>query len=73
MKIAHLVWLAGTCGRLVAAADDQAEDDAGLNIQGLVPVPKPEWPSDFIRICNGPNFTQECGRVDMSEKYIGKC
>ncbi|KAK8087766.1 hypothetical protein PG997_002727 [Apiospora hydei] len=73
MKIAHLVWLAGTCGRLAAAADDQAEDDAGLNTQGLVSVPKPDWPSNFIRICNGANFTQECGRVDMSEKYIGKC
>ncbi|KAK8140054.1 hypothetical protein PG984_000120 [Apiospora sp. TS-2023a] len=65
MKIPHIVWIAGICGRLALAATD-----------GIVPPPKPpgdEWPNAHIEVCNGANFTEECGKVDMSEKFLGKC
>ncbi|KAK7968844.1 hypothetical protein PG988_007917 [Apiospora saccharicola] len=64
MKIPHFVWIAAFCGRLALAATD-----------GIDPV-KPdgvEWPNAHIEVCNGANFTQECGKVDMSEKFLGKC
>lgn len=62
MKIRHIVWIAGICGRLALAAR-----------QALTPEPEDDWPNAHIEVCNGANFTQECGKVDMSEKFLGKC
>ncbi|KAK8875094.1 hypothetical protein PGQ11_005608 [Apiospora arundinis] len=72
MKIAHLAWLAGSCGRLTSAlAGDRR------SVDGLYPEPQRHWPQSYIQVCNGPNFSQECGKVDMTnegeKQYLGKC
>lgn len=64
MKIPHFVWIAGICGRLALAARK------GLIAQE---APGDQWPNAWIEVCNGANFTQECGKVDMSESFLGKC
>ncbi|KAK8021710.1 hypothetical protein PG990_006848 [Apiospora arundinis] len=72
MKIAHLAWLAGSCGRLTSASAGDRR-----SVDGLYPEPQRHWPQSYIQVCNGPNFTQECGKVDMTNKgekqYLGKC
>ncbi|KAK6841137.1 hypothetical protein PG987_001997 [Apiospora arundinis] len=63
MKIAHLVWLAGSCGRLTSASAGDRR-----SVDGLYPEPQRHWPQSYIQVCNGPNFTQECGKVDMTNR-----
>ncbi|KAK7927515.1 hypothetical protein PG985_004513 [Apiospora marii] len=33
----------------------------------------PSDPTSWIEVCNGRNHNNECGKVDMSEKYLGQC
>lgn len=30
-------------------------------------------PGSWIEVCNGKNHNNECGKVDMSGAYLGKC
>lgn len=30
-------------------------------------------PTSWIELCNAKNHNNECGKVDMSEQYLGKC